>query len=193
MELGMRVAGVDYSLSSPAICVHEGEEWSYDNCTFYYYVKQKKLLIGEKGQYQATMYPDNWFNDQERYDIIGSWSQEKCFECDFVGIEGYAFGAVGRVFQIAENCGLFKHKLWERRIPYDVYPPTMIKKFGCGKGNAGKDLMIEAFEKETSIDIREKCGIINKSWNPITDIVDAYYICKYGFTQLTEKKDDSNI
>ena len=29
----MRVAGVDYSLSSPAICVHEGEEWSYDNCT----------------------------------------------------------------------------------------------------------------------------------------------------------------
>ena len=34
----MRVAGVDYSLSSPAICVHEGEEWSYDNCTFYYYV-----------------------------------------------------------------------------------------------------------------------------------------------------------
>jgi len=139
------------------------------------------------------MYPDNWFNDQERYDIIGSWSQSKCFECDFVGIEGYAFGAVGRVFQIAENCGLLKHKLWERDIPYDVYPPTMIKKFGCGKGNANKELMIEAFEKETSIDIREKCGIITKSWNPITDIVDAYYICKYGFTQLTEKKDDSNI
>ena len=53
--------------------------------------------------------------------------------------------------------------------------------------------MIKAFELETSIDIREKCGIINKSWNPITDIVDAYYICKYGFTQLTEKKYDSNI
>jgi hypothetical protein len=69
----------------------------------------------------------------------------------------------------------------------------MIKKFGCGKGNANKEAMIEAFELETSIDIREKCGIINKSWNPITDIVDAYYICKYGFTQLTEKKDDSNI
>jgi hypothetical protein len=63
----MKVAGVDYSLSSPAICVHEGEEWSYGNCTFYYYVKQKKLLQGEKGQYQATMYPDNWLNDQERY------------------------------------------------------------------------------------------------------------------------------
>ena len=52
---------------------------------------------------------------------------------------------------------------------------------------------ITIIEKENSIDIREKCGIINKSWNPITDIVDAYYICKYGFTQLTEKKNDSNI
>ena len=193
MEFIMKVAGVDYSLSSPAICVHEGEEWDYNNCTFYYYVKQKKLLIGENGQYNATMYPDNWFNDQERYDIIGSWSQAKCFECDFVGIEGYAFGAVGRVFQIAENCGLFKNKLWERDIPYDVYPPTMIKKFGCGKGNANKEMMIQAFEAETGVDIRARCGIINNSWNPITDIVDAYYICKYGFTQYNEEKDDSNI
>ena len=46
----MKIAGVDYSLSSPAICVHEGEEWDYNNCTFCYYVKQKKLLIGETGQ-----------------------------------------------------------------------------------------------------------------------------------------------
>ena len=193
MEYIMKYAGVDYSLSSPAICIHQGETWSYDNCTFYYYVKQKKLLQGEKGQYRATMYPDNWKNDQERYDMLGSWSQEKCFQCDFVGIEGYAFGAVGRVFQIAENAGLFKHKLYEKGIPFDVYAPTMIKKFASGKGNANKEAMIEAFEKEVSIDIREKCGIINKSWNPITDIVDAYYICKFGFYQQNGIANDSNI
>ena len=96
----MKFAGVDYSLSSPAICVHIGEDWSYDNCKFYYYVKQKKLLQGDKGQYIATMYPDNWTDDQERYDMLGSWSLEKVLDADFVGIEGYAFGAVGRVFQI---------------------------------------------------------------------------------------------
>jgi hypothetical protein len=182
----MKVAGVDYSLSSPAICLHTGDEWHYDNCIFYYYVKQKKLLQGEVGQYQATIYPDNWKTDQERYDMLGSWSQDKCFECDFVGIEGYAFGAVGRVFQIAENAGLFKHKLYENGVPFGVYAPTVIKKFGCGKGNANKEMMIEAFEAETGVDIRQKCGIINKSWNPITDIVDAYYICKYGFQEYRE-------
>ena len=86
-----------------------------------------------------------------------------------------------------------KHKLYEKGIPHEVFPPTMIKKFGSGKGNANKEKMIEAFEEETSIDIREKCGIINKSWNPITDIVDAYYICKYGFYKRNGKLDDSNI
>lgn len=189
----MKFAGVDYSLSSPAICVHIGEEWSYDNCTFYYYVKQKKLLQGEKGQYVATMYPDNWTTDQERYDMLGSWSLEKVLDADFVGIEGYAFGAVGRVFQIAENAGLFKHKLYEQERKFGVFAPTVIKKFASGKGNANKEKMIEAFEEEVSIDIREKCGIINKSWNPITDIVDAYYICKYGFYQENGITDDSNI
>lgn len=189
----MKFAGVDYSLSSPAICVHEGEEWSYDNCTFYYYVKRDKLLNGDKGRYRASMYPDSWKSDQERYDLIGTWSQEKCYECDFVGIEGYAFGAVGRVFQIAENCGLFKYKLYEKGIPFNVYAPTEIKKFGSGKGNANKDLMIEAFEEESGVDIRAECGIINNSMNPITDIVDAYYICKYGFYKQTEQLNDSNI
>ena len=34
----MVVAGVDYSLTSPAICIHSGEDWNYSNCKFYYFV-----------------------------------------------------------------------------------------------------------------------------------------------------------
>ena len=81
---------------------------------------------------------------------------------------------------------MFKHKLWEEQRKFGVYAPTVIKKFATGKGNANKEMMIEAFESETGVDIREKCGIINKSWNPITDVVDAYYICKYGFQEYRE-------
>ena len=184
----MKFAGVDYSLSSPAICTHEGDEWHYDNCVFYYYVKSDKLLLqGGKTQFMSTLYPEAWANDQDRFNILGSWADDKVYDCDFVGIEGYAFGAVGRVFQIAENAGLFKHKLYTKGVPFDVYAPTVIKKFATGKGNANKEMMIEAFEDETGVDIREACGIINKSWNPITDIVDAYYICKYGFQEYREE------
>ena len=59
--------------------------------------------------------------------------------------------------------------------------PTTIKKFATGKGNANKEKLYDAFVEETGIDIRKTLDISNKSWNPVSDIVDAYYIAKYGF------------
>ena len=190
----MVIAGVDYSLTSPAICIHDGEEWSYDNCTFYYLVNNEKFLNREDEQYVASIYPA-YREDVERFHLLSEWSVGNILghSTDTVALEGYAFGAVGRVFQIAENGGLLKHKLWSEEIPVEVYPPTMIKKFATDKGNATKEMMVEAFEKEASVDIREKCGVVNKQWNPISDIVDAYYIAKFGFTQIKAEENDSDI
>lgn len=178
----MIIAGIDYSLTSPAICIHEGEEWSYSNCIFYYLVNNEKHLEREDKKYVPTLYP-TYREDIERFHLLSEWAMGNILTSRVrdVALEGYAFGAVGRVFQIAENGGLLKFKLWEANIPITNFPPTMIKKFATDKGNANKEMMVEAFEKETGVDIREKCGIINKQWNPISDIVDSYYIAKYGF------------
>jgi Holliday junction resolvasome RuvABC endonuclease subunit len=188
----MIIAGIDYSLTSPAICVHEGSEWSYNNCSFYYLVKKEKQL-NTFSPFYPSIYP-SYENDVERFDILSSWSLgilkahkvKKCF------IEGYAFGAVGRVFQIAENAGLLKHKVWEEGIPFEVYPPTVIKKFATTKGNANKESMYTAFVEENSVDIRDKIGIMNSNqWNPISDIVDSYYIAKLGFSEEKENADQT--
>lgn len=186
----MVVAGVDYSLTSPAVCVHSGEEWSYSNCKFYYMVGNEKKFT-EAENYYCTVYPE-WSEDCERFNNLAKWSLQwiSAAGCSRVAIEGYAFGAVGRVFQIAENAGLLKYKLWKEGIEYTVPAPTEIKKFATGKGNANKDMMLEAFNEETGVDIRAKLDII-KGYNPISDIVDAYYIAKFGFTN--GKKNDSNI
>jgi len=187
----MVIAGIDYSLSSPAICVHEGKEWDYKNCTFYYLVSKEKFLNTEDSQYLPTLYPQ-YREDMERFDRLAEWSISTCLNrgVDIVSLEGYAFGAVGRVFQIAENAGLLKYKLWEQHIGVDIYAPTMIKKFATDKGNCNKEMMIEAFESETGVDIREKCGIINKQWNPISDIADSYYMAKFGFHQIFNLEKD---
>jgi len=37
----MVIVGVDYSLSSPAWCVHIGDEWSIENCKLFYLVHAK--------------------------------------------------------------------------------------------------------------------------------------------------------
>lgn len=38
----MAVIGIDYSLSSPAICVSEDEECTFDKCKFFYLTNKNK-------------------------------------------------------------------------------------------------------------------------------------------------------
>jgi len=177
------VAGIDYSMTSPAICVHVGDEWSIENCKLFYLTKQAKKTV-QDGRFFGEVYP-SWLTDPHRYEQLSAWSL-RCLSghnLQKVYIEGYAFGATGRVFQIAENTGLLKYALWSNKIPYDVFAPSAIKKAATGKGNADKAKMLEAFKAETNIDIRKVLDITSeKQWNPISDLVDAYYICKLGFS-----------
>lgn len=180
----MILAGVDYSLTSPSVCVFDGDTWSHSSCKFYYLVKRAKSIVTD-GQFFGFEYPE-FTSDAHRYDNLGNWVLNIVKEAGAqeVFIEGYAFGATGRVFQIAENTGLLKHALWRAKIPFDVYPPTVVKKTGSGKGNSNKEAMYMAFLEETGINIRDRLGVSEKQWNPLSDIVDAYYITKHGFNTL---------
>lgn len=50
----------------------------------------------------------------------------------------------------AEMQGVLKLFCTENNIEFKSYPPTVIKKFGTGKGNAKKEAMIEAAKKFNS-------------------------------------------
>jgi len=182
-----RIAGIDYSMTSPAICTHIGKRWDFRNCQFYYLTSVKKLAkkFGEHSEFHGTLQPKKHKSDEERFEMISHWAVQHCFKFDFVAIEGYAFNATGRVFQVAENTGLLKHKLWESNTPFDTYSPSVIKKFATGKGNATKEDMYDAWLKETGIDLKE-IMIPNreKVGNPVSDIVDSYFICKYYFFEI---------
>lgn len=53
--------------------------------------------------------------------------------------------------------------------------------------------MYESFIAETGVDIRARLDIIStKNWNPISDIIDAYYIAKYGFFE-EQTDNDTNL
>jgi len=53
-----------------------------------------------------------------------------------------------------------------------------------GKGNADKEKMYEQFTKDTKIDLK-KIFDMNKLNNPVTDIIDSYYIAKSGYENNT--------
>lgn len=62
-----------------------------------------------------------------------------------VAIEGYAFsrGLHGRVFNIGELGGVIRLAIYRAGIPMIDVPPTVLKKFVTGKGNAKKTAMVE--------------------------------------------------
>jgi crossover junction endodeoxyribonuclease RuvC len=129
---------------------------------------------------------EEYASNEQRYFNITDWVLTKLREGDIVYIEGYSMGSTGMVFNIAENAGLLKHYLWKQNHDYHVVPPTVIKKFATGKGNANKEKLQEHFIEETGVDIKKMLDMTEKQWNPSSDIIDAYYICKYGYHKENE-------
>jgi len=58
-----------------------------------------------------------------------------------------------------------------------VIEPSRVKKLATGKGNADKQMMFDAFEAETHVDLKSILSQKTLS-NPVTDIIDSFYIAK---------------
>ena len=182
----MIVAGIDYSMTSPALCVYNTEsgEFSFDNCTFYFLTQSKKYEIDSENIHGMLFEYDN---EMQRYDTISSYFLDRIMEneVDKVYMEDYSLGSKGRVFHIAENTGVLKYRMWSFGIPFQTIPPTVIKKFASGKGNANKERMQEVFEEQNEVKLKQLFNMTDKQWNPSSDLIDAYYICKYGLNDNT--------
>lgn len=55
-----------------------------------------------------------------------------------VALEGYSFGSPGKQHAIAEWGGVLRLLLFKENVPFIVVPPSTLKKFATGKGNADK-------------------------------------------------------
>ena len=74
----------------------------------------------------------------------------------------------------------------DSHIPYETIEPSVVKKGATGKGNADKDKMYEAFCKDTKTNLK-KVFDTEKVGNPISDIVDSFYIAKLGYENINSK------
>ena len=154
-----------------------------DGDLMFYYLTNKKKWIGKMSEDIIGYEHKEWTDPIQRFtyisdfvfDIIGSLVNPEIY------IEGYSFGSKGQgLFQIAENCGILKYRLLEKGLTYNTVVPSVVKKGATGKGNADKDMMYEAFVKETNIDLKQIFDT-EKVGNPISDIEDIYFIQKVGY------------
>lgn len=167
-------------MCGPCICVFEGgARFSFDDCSFYYLTDTKKYAKIHLKNIHGEMFSE-WNHEMERYMSIADWALDIVKDCTQVALEGYAYSATGKVFQIAENVAIAKYKMYCEGIPVTIIPPTEVKKFGSGKGNADKTAMHAAFLRETGIDLKAIMTPDKRDvGSPVSDVVDAYYICKY--------------
>lgn len=177
----MTVIGIDYSLSCPCICFL-GENATFTDSKFLYMTDTKKYL-GEHNNLYGLPHLD-WTQEMERYSNIAGRFLMHILLVDrpTVYIEGYSMNSKGKVYQIHENTSVLKLSLYQSQINYDSVPPTSVKKFATGKGNATKEVMYKHFLDQGNPDIREWLGLEKKEkiGNPISDIVDSYYVALLG-------------
>lgn len=116
----MKVAAFDLSLTRPAACVDGRLD-----------VLETKKLRGHE-RLRSIL---EWMHGHVGWPLRS---------VDLVAIEGYAFARPNQAHQIGELGGLVRHRLWERGIPYLEVPPSSVKTYATGKGNAGKDDVLTA-------------------------------------------------
>lgn len=177
----MKHIGIDFSITSPAICVL-GEDETFESSELYFLTSVKKL-IGNFGNMHGYFHKE-WTDDIQRYEQIAKWVL-LCVKpniSDRIYLEGYSVGSTkGKIYQTHENTAILKFYLFKNHLNYVTIPPTEIKKKFNGKGNANKEQMYDTF-LQSSHDIRETLGLSKKAKikNPVSDLVDAYAISLIG-------------
>lgn len=172
-------------MTCPAITIiNRDGPFEFDRCQLHYIADkvEKNVLPNVK----SVRLPD-YNSNEERFDIISNWAVaaiQTTIQQDPVELfmEGYAMGGKGRVFEIAENTGLVKYKLWKLGHDIKLFPPTVVKKFATGKGNSDKNQMYEAFLQRTKIPLMQYYQPKAKSvGSPVGDLVDSFYIALCGW------------
>ena len=175
-----KTIGIDYSLSSPAICVCRGE-FKFENCKIYYLTNVKKYegnFCNGKINGRLNL---PYTSETQRHDQISDWAISVVDTAiGNIFVEGYSFGSKGLVFNLAENMGALKHKLYKLNKRFESIVPGQVKKNATGKGNADKLKMYEQFVKDTDINLIKEFDQ-TKLNNPVTDIVDSFYVAKAGY------------
>lgn len=70
-------------------------------------------------------------------------------------VEGYAYGGLGKLAELAEAGGVVRLFLASRDVPYDVVAPAALKKYATGDANAEKQDVISAINRKHQISLRD--------------------------------------
>lgn len=179
--------GIDWSTSCPAACALNQIDGRPE---FWYAQSKAKPLMGVTSV-TIPDYPDVEHRNIDRARHLAlscrAWISTLMNPGPIV-MEGYAFSATGMTYQIGENAGILKYELGNAGYLVYTVPPTVVKKFATGSGNAQKHAMTLAFlevypEAKSWVSVLFPRFIVGESSpgrSPLSDIADSYFIAKWA-------------
>ena len=180
----MFICGIDYSISSPAVVKAElNDEMDVISIEYTSFSSTLKNCKLDPNLHHNSK--KNFRNDMDRFYFLRDKVVEFIYGNnipDYIAIEGYAMGGMGKVFNIAEATVLTKSVIYDNGTPLRIYTPSAIKKYATGNGSAGKVSMFNQFKKENQnyLDLSH----LEDFKNPKEDIIDAYWIMRLLQTEL---------
>lgn len=175
----MRILGLDLSITSPGFCIMDVDEnYEIVNIVLHGFTKTDKWVYeGEKMTIHKI--PKEYDSHPPHYRPFIIYDMVKPFlsDIDYVAVEDYAFGAKGKVFDIAECSGALKNIFYNMKIPMKKFPPMTVKQCATGNGGADKVMMGLAFSASGLKNMVDHYIFKLPEYNnPQEDLIDACYM-----------------
>lgn len=178
-----KIIGIDPSINSTGVCVWDGVTNKYYNIVS---KMTKKLQAFESNHIRILSYNKSEIKDKEYSDKEMAKTTNIYYICrhiqnlltihrpDMVIMEGVSYGSVGSA-ALVDLSGLnfaIRMILAEMNIPFQIVPPTAVKKFATGNGQAEKDIIINAWKRLDN-------NILNINDIKVDDLADSYFLAHY--------------
>lgn len=175
----MRILGLDLSITSPGFCIMDiDDNYEVVEINLHGFTKTDKWVFDGEGLI-IHKFPADYDKHPPHYrpflvyDIVKPYLKD----IDYIAVEDYAFGAKGKVFDIAECSGALKNIFYTQNIPMKKFPPMTVKTCATGNGGADKVLMGMAFKQRVPNKlIPEHFFKLKEYSSPASDLIDAFFM-----------------
>lgn len=182
----MIIAGLDLSLTSSGLVkFYLDSDLQVTKVEYNGFTSTKSNQSDLIHYYSKKQFKNNTDKASWMIPIVESFIQDT----DYIALEGYAYGASGHVFDLAEFAGVIKYNAFNASKAIRIYPPTAIKKYFAKNGIADKTSMYRAYQDyicsyKFSIDHLPEVCDGKKGASPTSDIVDSFAITDLLYTEL---------
>lgn len=183
----MKIVGIDFSISCPAVCIYDIEKNTYDLTAWVHDKKYRKMIVKDVKVDNFTFTCDKLERGDDYFftlpETIVKHISERINPTDLVAIEEYAFSGSGQITKLAENVGVLKKGLYEF-LGHHIDQISIGQGKTCTsigmKGNASKISSMVNFIQVYAPEALDKLGYtIDNMMTPFSDWIDAFGICRF--------------